>query len=98
MEAWPSANKSQFRIRIASIHRGELPAGKPILAAYHFEIMGNIGGCQGLDLPALLGLNKDLDMFHIPAPLLLRYGSFLKAEQIVRKEPRSGVRGIIRDG
>jgi hypothetical protein len=63
-----------------------------VLAAHHLEIPGDIVLRKGLDLVAVLRLNEVLDAFHMPAPLLPGYGSFMKAFQVVIEKTRSGVR------
>jgi hypothetical protein len=68
-----------------------LPSRQAILAACHLEIAVDPGRGKGLDLVIHLGLNELLDAFHMPAPLLPGYGSFMGAFQVVVKKARSGV-------
>ena len=66
--------------------------GMAVLAACHLEIPGDVVPRMGLDLEAVLRLNKCHDAFHIPAPLLHRKGSFMEAIQVVIEKARSSIR------
>ena len=64
----------------------KLPAFKAFFAAYHIEIVGDLGCQKTLDFVSIMRVNKLLDAFHIPASLLVRYGSFNQAFQMIIKK------------
>jgi len=70
----------------------KLPACKAVFAPYLFEETVEIVTRKLLDFPAVLRLNKVLDAFDLPAPLLLRHRGVYEAFQVVIKEARRRVR------
>ena len=64
----------------------ELPPGKPIFAAYHFQVSADIPAGKGLDLAPGMGLNKPLNTPYIPPSSLLGDRSITEADQVAIKK------------